>query len=106
MMEAPVPAAGVDKLALIIYESGTEAEVMATLAEFGLAHYTVFEQIKGQGETGRKEGNAIFPGINSVLLVALGAELVEPLVARLHELRDSYIVRPGMKVIVMDGVMY
>ena len=106
MMDAPEPLGGADKLAFIIFESGTEAEVMEVLAELALEHYTTFEQVRGEGETGRKEGNAIFPGINGVLMVAMSGEKVAPLVERLHEIRDSYIVRPGMKVIVTECVMY
>ena len=106
MMDAPEPLAGADKLAFIIFEGGTEAEVIQILDELGLEHYTAFEQIKGTGETGRKEGNAIFPGINNILMVAMPREKIAPLVERLHIVRDSYIVQPGMKVIVTDCVMY
>ncbi len=94
------------KLAWIIFESGTESQVTAALEEMGISHYTRFEQVKGQGETGRKEGTAIFPGINIVLMVALPEETIAPLVQRLHEIRDSFVVTPGMKVIVTDCVMY
>jgi len=106
VMDAPEPLAGADRLVFIIFEGGAEAEVLQILDELGLEHYTTFEQIKGTGETGRKEGNAIFPGINNILMVAMPGEKVVPLVERLHVVRDSYIVQPGMKVIVTDCVMY
>lgn len=105
-MDAPQPLAGADKLVFIIFESGAEAEVVDVLEQLGLEHHTAFEQIKGTGETGRKEGNAIFPGINGILMVAMPGDKVAPLVQRLHEVRDSYTVQPGMKVIVTDCVMY
>ena len=96
----------VDKLVIIIVESNAEPDVMGALEELGLEHYTRFGDITGHGETGRKDGTAIFPGLNTVLLVAMPAEKVEPLVEALHRVRDEFIVTPGMKIIVTDCVMY
>ncbi len=95
-----------NKLAFIIVESGAEPDVMQVLDDLGLDHYTRWSDISGHGETGRKEGSAIFPGLNTVLMVAMPEDRVEPLVERLHEVRDSFIVTPGMKIIVTDCVMY
>jgi len=39
-------------------------------------------------------------------MIALPEDMIEPVVERRHDLRDAYIVRPGMKVIVTDCVMY
>jgi len=100
------PCSDCNRLAFVIFESGADSEVMAALEELELEHYTLFEQTKGAGETGRKEGSAIFPGINTMLLIAMPEDRVEPLVRRLHEIRDSFMVTPGMKVIVTDCVMY
>lgn len=106
MMNSSEPSNETLKLAWIIFESGTDAEVTAALEEMGISHYTRFEQVKGQGETGRKEGTAVFPGINIVLMVALPEDKIAPLVQRLHEIRDSFVITPGMKVIVTDCVMF
>src|SRR5690554_5119355 len=100
------PCGECNKLVWIIAESGVETELMDLLDELELVHYTLFEQIEGSGETGHKAGDAIFPGINMVIMIAMPAALVEPLVTRLHEIRDSFIIQPGMKVIVTDCVMY
>ena len=96
----------VDKLAIIILEMGAEPDVMQALEELGIEHQTRFADVSGHGETGRKEGTAIFPGLNTVLLVAIPAEKVQPMVERLHEVRDSFIVKPGLKIIVTDCAMY
>ena len=96
----------VSKLAFVIVEEGAEPDVLRVLRELGLEHYTRFADVPGHGETGRKEGTAIFPGLNTLLLVALPGAQVEPLVRRLHEVRDSFIVTPGLKIIVTDCVMY
>lgn len=95
-----------DKLVFIVVESSAEPDVMATLAEMDLRHYTRWTDVSGSGETGRKEGNPIFPGLNTVLMVVMPANRVEELVERLHAVRAGFIVRPGMKIIVTDCVMY
>ena len=100
------PCGECNKLVWIIIESGVEMELRELLDEMELEHYTLFEQIKGVGETGRKAGDAIFPGINMVFMLAMPEAKVEPLVTRLHEIRDSFIIQPGVKVIVTDCVMY
>lgn len=100
------PCPDCNKLVWIIAEGGVEAEVREALEERDLEHYTLFEQIKGSGETGRKEGDAVFPGINNVIMIAMNDRDIPGLVEALHEIRDSFIIRPGMKVIVTDCEMY
>lgn len=97
---------GVNKLAMIILDTGAEPDVMQALEELGIEHHTRFADVSGHGETGRKEGTAIFPGLNTVLLVAVPGEKVEPMLKALHEVRDSFIVTPGLKIIVTDCEMY
>ena len=95
-----------DKLAIIIVESSAEPDVVAALEELEIVHYTRFADVHGDGETGRKDGSPIFPGLNTLLMVAIPTEKVEPMAAALHEVRDSFIVTPGLKIIVTDCVMY
>ena len=52
-----------------------------------------------------KQGTAIWPGLNTVLMIYMPAEQVAPLVEKLHEVRDSFTVTPGMKVFVVDAEM-
>jgi len=106
MMLAPEPCPDCDKLVLVIAETGTDTQVRDLLKSLGLENYTLLEQVKGAGETGRKDGDAIFPGINTVMMIALNSEKLPALITGLHEIRDSFIIRPGMKVIVTDCVMY
>lgn len=96
----------VDKLALIIVDSSAEPDVLAALEDLGIVHYTRFADISGHGETGRRDGTAIFPGLNTIILAAIPGEKVPPMVAALHEVRDQFIVTPGMKIIVTDCAMY
>ncbi len=95
-----------DKLVFVAVENSAEPEVLQALEALGLPHYTRWQDVSGSGETGRKNGDSIFPGLNTVFMIVMPAEKVPPLVERLHEVRDSYVIRPGMKIIVTDCVMY
>ncbi len=106
MMMPPEPCSDCNKLVFVIAETGTYAQVRELLDELELENYTQFEQVKGSGETGRKEGSAVFPGINNVMMIAVNEEKIPALVEGLHRIRDSFIIQPGMKVIVTDCVMY
>jgi len=106
MMTPPEPCGDCNKLVYIIAETGTDREIRELLGRLQLEHYTLFEQVKGAGETGRKDGDAVFPGINNVTMIAMNEERIPELVHGLHQIRDSFIIQPGMKVIVTDCVMY
>ena len=95
-----------EKLVFIVMDSSAEPDIMAALAELELPHFTRWEDVVGSGETGRKEGTAVFPGLNTVIVIVMPETTVAPLVERLHAVRDAFIVRPGMKIIVTDCVMY
>jgi len=95
-----------EKLATIALDSSAEPDVMAALDKLDIVHHTRFADVPGNGETGRKEGSPIFPGLNTMLLVVLPSEKVELMVRTLHEVRDSFLVSPGLKIIVTDCVMY
>jgi hypothetical protein len=93
------------KVLFLIVDQGVEPDVMDTLKQMGLNHYTSWTDCSGSGETGTRQGTAVWPGLNTVILLVLGEELVEPLVQRLHEVRDSFPTTPGLKIVLMDGVM-
>jgi hypothetical protein len=93
------------KVMFIVVDTGMEAEVLEILQDQGLTHYTKWEDCKGSGETGIREGNPIWPGLNSVFMVVMKPGQVEPLRAMLHARRDTFTVTPGLKLIVLDGVM-
>lgn len=100
------PCSDCNKLVYIIAETGTDLQIRKLLKRLDLEHYTLFEQVKGAGETGRKDGDAVFPGINNVMMIAMNEGKLPDLVEGLHKIRDSFIIQPGMKVIVTDCVMY
>ena len=91
------------KLAFLVFDQGVEPDVMAVLEDMRIQHYTRWTDAFGSGETGTKEGSPIWPGLNTVLMIYLPAEKVSPLVEKLHLVRDSFVVTPGMKVLVTDA---
>ena len=92
------------RLVIIILDQGVESDVMAVMAEMGLEHFTKFDNVSGAGETGRREGDPVWPGLNTVLFV-MPVSQVEPLVDRCHAVRDSYPITPGMKFIILPAQM-
>ncbi|MBU0609129.1 MAG: hypothetical protein KKI08_14685 [Armatimonadetes bacterium] len=93
------------KLLLIVCDQSVEPDVMDTLREHGLNHYTRWTDCQGSGETGRREGTPVWPGLNTVVMVVLPAEAIEPLRADLHAMRETFAIMPGLKMIVTDAVM-
>ena len=90
-------------LVILVVDQGVEMDVTQTMQEMGLDHFTKFSDIAGAGETGPREGNPIWPGLNTVLYIVMENEKIQPLVDRLHEIRDSYPITPGMKFIVVPA---
>ncbi len=92
-------------LVILIVDQGVEIDVMEALEEMGIDHFTRFSDIAGAGETGRREGDPIWPGLNALLLLVMENEKIQPLVDRCHAIRDSYPITPGMKFIVVPAAM-
>jgi hypothetical protein len=93
------------KLLLIVCDQGVEPDVMDVLARHGLNHYTRWTDCQGSGETGRHEGTPVWPGLNTVVMVVLPADKIEPLRVDLHAMREDFPITPGLKMIVTDAVM-
>lgn len=93
----------ISKLVFIICDQSVEPDVMETLKELGLGHYTLWGNCQGAGTTGVRQGNPIWPGLNTVVMVVTDAARVEPLRVALHSLRDSFAVTPGLRLIVTDA---
>ena len=94
------------QLVILVMDQGVEIDVMEAMTELGLEHFTRFSDISGSGETGRRVGSPIWPGLNTVLLLVIPALQVQPLIDRCHAIRDSFPITPGMKFIVLPARMY
>ncbi len=93
------------KVVFIVVDTGMESEVEEILQNQGLPHYTKWEDCKGAGETGTRQGNPIWPGLNAMFMVVMEPGQLEPLRVELHQRRDSFAVTPGLKLVVMDGTI-
>ncbi|MGQ9730838.1 MAG: PG0541 family transporter-associated protein [Candidatus Zipacnadales bacterium] len=79
-------------------ESGLDLKVIEVLEELGAPGYTVCEQLKGMGSTGRKHGNPIWPGHSVVVHACVDDTLIPQIVERVREARDEYVKRPGCAI--------
>lgn len=77
---------------IVICQSSFADEAIRLLGEAGAEHFTVLHGALGVGETGRHEGNPVWPGQNSLILCCVPCEVVPNAVAKLKALHDS---RPG-----------
>ena len=93
------------KLVFVVCDQGVEPDVMDCLMTLGLPHYTRWTDCQGSGEAGLREGTPVWPGLNSVLMVVMPEEQVEPLRAALHAVRDSFPITPGLKMVITDAIM-
>lgn len=93
------------KLVFIICDDGVEPDVMEILKAQGQEHYTLWGDCEGTGETGIREGTPVWPGLNTVIMIVMAAEAIDPLVTELHKMRDSFPITPGLKLIVTDGII-
>lgn len=91
------------KLVYMIADEGLTDDVMSTLAQLGIQHYTRWSGVEGVGSTGPRQGTPIWPGLNEVFILALEPERVQPLVEALQAIRDSYPITPGLRFIIIDA---
>lgn len=87
---------------MIIYDEALRPDVMEALHEHGIQHYTRWTGVVGEGETGPRHGDPVWPGLNDVLLTVVEESTVAPLVETLHQVRDSFTVRPGLRFIITE----
>jgi hypothetical protein len=100
-----MPDSAATSLVILIVDQGVEPDVLEVLQARGLEHFTRFADVSGAGETGRREGNPIWPGLNTVLFLVMENDQIQPLIDRLHEVRGSYAITPGMKFILVPAQM-
>jgi hypothetical protein len=94
------------KQVLIVFDAGVLPDIMRVLEELGLDRWTQLPEARGSGERHTREGTPIWPGLNALLLLVVPPEKVQPLIARCHEVRDTFPLKPGMRFIVSDCEIY
>ncbi len=73
----------------VIFSQALEDEILSAIAPIPeAAHYTIIPNVRGKGYTVPKMGDAIWPGINEILIVYCsdaGAKAIEHEVSKVRE---------------------
>ncbi len=89
------------KMVMISYNEAIESDVIDSLEACCLKNYTKLTNVFGKGtSSGTHLGNDIWPGQNSLLLVACDEEHAHCLTAAIRELRKR-LGSEGVKAFVM-----
>lgn len=89
------------KMVLISYYVGIEDELREILSSLGIAEFTKWERVLGQGKTsGPHLGTHIWPKTNALLALALNDQEVPPLLDKIKGLKASPLGREGIKAFV------
>ncbi|RJP16662.1 MAG: transcriptional regulator [Candidatus Abyssobacteria bacterium SURF_5] len=89
------------KLAFIIYGNAIDPDVAEVLENLGLQSYTKWSEVIGKGKTsGPRLGSHVWPGINSMMMLAIGDEHVAPLADALKVLKERFS-HEGLKLYVL-----
>ncbi|HSV74272.1 MAG TPA: hypothetical protein VLH79_10985 [Chthonomonadales bacterium] len=86
------------RMFIIVCEAGVDERVIEHLERLGAPGFTRFTGAIGHGRHGRREGTAVWPGLNSVLITCLPAELHELLLAAVDALRVERNGRLAIRV--------
>ncbi|MDQ2730171.1 MAG: hypothetical protein M3Y56_00810, partial [Armatimonadota bacterium] len=87
----------------IVCDVSLEERVLAGLREINVPGYTRLTDLTGAGRTGRRDGDPIWPGTNSLLLVVVPDEEVQPVVDMLHHLKSEYSRPPALRVFTVPA---
>jgi len=89
------------KLLLIIYSEDIDRQVLIALRQAGAKNFTQWEKVLGVGSSGVRLGTEVGPGTNKMVLTLIKDEDTESLLERLRNLKQSFLRRQGLKVIVL-----
>lgn len=86
------------RMVYLIYNSGIDDDINDILQRLNITGYTKILVAHGSGGTGRKLGTAIWPGANNVLLMVMPEKQIEPLVAAVRQLKNTFSKNPGISL--------
>jgi hypothetical protein len=73
------------ELLTIICETACDDEIMRLLDEVGAPGYTKIPGATGMGATGRREGSTVWPGRNTIYLVAIESEQAQVFIEKMEQ---------------------
>src|SRR5579859_5992840 len=77
------------RLLFIICEANIEERLLHELIEIGCPGYTRFTGAIGYGKRGRREGTAVWPGMNAMVVAAVQTDMEERVVDMLRRLQSE-----------------
>ncbi|MCL2520572.1 MAG: hypothetical protein FWE37_06180 [Spirochaetaceae bacterium] len=81
----------------VITNKSLEDELMLYLKAAHCERYTIIPQIHGRGRQEPREGNAIWPEVNFMVIIYCEAELAENIIKTLKDLKQKYPLE-GLRV--------
>lgn len=91
------------KMVLAVYNVAVDEEVMEAVREAGVACYTKWPRVVGEGQTtGPRLDDHIWPGANCATLMVVPDELVPKVMSVLQGLRDTIGRTEGVKAFVLN----
>lgn len=89
-------------LLLIVCDASLEERLLQGLREIGVPGHTRITGATGSGRTGRRDGDPIWPGNNTLLLVVVsGAEIVNSIRDMILRLKADYSHPPALHVFTL-----
>lgn len=91
------------KMVLIVYNAAIEEEVMEALKEIGVENYTKWDKVLGKGPiSGSHFDSDVWPGVNSMLAIAVEDEKKDRIMAKVRELKSKEsIAKEGIGAFVL-----
>ena len=80
---------------MLVFRSSLKERVHVLLEQCDVRAYTELPQTIGAGETGPADGVSFYPGVNSVIMVAMDDPHAERVEHRVKEWCDEVTQRPG-----------
>ena len=84
------------RLLIVVYDQGMDETLMERLEAVGVHHWTKTFDAHGEGNTGRKLGDQVWPGSNNLLYLQLEEDRVAEVVAAIRDLQAGYRLQPGI----------
>lgn len=82
------------KMVLLLYNQAIDEEVMEALKEIGIENYTKWDRVLGRGKTsGSHFDSDVWPGVNSMLAIAVEDEKKDKIMAKVRELKSKEALR-------------
>lgn len=87
-----------NKIIFLIYDAAIDGEIEMLLESLQIDGYTRWEFVTGFGGKEKRHGSKVWPGMNSMRIIADSEEKIEALIREVKELRDKFAKPPALKL--------